>query len=360
MRVADKTLITGLIGVLGGPGPDRGGRERAPAFGMNPKTWASAALLVAAGCAAVFLAVWTVEAVAPVAEVQAVIAAGIDHGEADYDDEVPGDGPSLEGTPYDDEYITEAHTADGRIIDLGAPPGVRAKLAMGEPVVVALSSVTGRPVTVRTTEGDLSLHHSADRMVIVAVAGALIAAASWNRRRLRRVMSPVVSVALVVAVTGTGAVSLLPEPVRQAAGITPVDAMGIYGDARHFPRRVVRIGQEATWPGLTLRVDGPVTTGPPPGAPSWLDGFRVMVVPVSVTGSARTGHVRTLLIGAGQGRAELVDGPACGGLPGAFDGTTTGRSTAGPMCFAVPPRFEPRYLVIEEEDSVAVALTSVP
>jgi len=163
--------------------------------------------------------------------------------------------------------------------------------------------------------------------------------------------------AFVVAVLVAGAVAVR-SPYRDPPSEPLTDAigMGVYGDdgmrTPHALPPPADADGTARSGDVTVRVTGPVTTSPPPGAPGWVRDVHLIVVPVLATAPppARAdlspGYVALELVGRGRGRAVRLDAPACGGAPGAFDGRLTATRVQGPVCFVVPKDFRPLYLIV--------------
>jgi hypothetical protein len=335
--------------------------ERPGMFGIRPsepggRGAISGILLlpvIAAGLAWVFLAVWVAELAGPTTPQRAVISR---HDRTDAGDEA--------GTW---SYELEARTEDGVALDIGASNSVKMydSAGYGEPVVVYRSALTGRVVGVRTVTGYVDFHHHGGMIAIVVVASALVVAGTAGARRFMRLarpyLHPFVLVIVLASSAGVGAVALLDSPVIRGTQRLP-DAMGIYAQQRFFPDEVAGTGDVVELAGFTIQVTGPVATAAPAGSPAWLRAFRVAVIPVRVTyhGTYDRGFERVTLIGTGRGFPQMVGDPACGGVPGAFDGNATAAApqTAGPMCFVVPSGFQPRHLVIGTgADTVAVSLS---
>ncbi|MFF9498535.1 hypothetical protein [Streptomyces sp. NPDC014656] len=315
--------------------------ERTAVFG-----WASVLALALAGAALGFLAVWTAEAVAPVDREHAVAVRVTD---------LDGDGHERYG------YDLEARTTDGRTIPLAGGSARVDRVRSGEPVVVTLSRATGRPLAVRHVEGEANLHHHTGAVVLVVAAGLFAAAVAWRRRPLLRAASAVLPFAprllaaavTVAALVLAGAAPLDRDPADGSR--SSLDGMGIYRDPAFFPDRVVGVGTEAEVDDMAVTVRAPAATvAPAPGAGTAL---RVVAVPVVVRGTGQgTGtHLPVVLIGEGEGDAQLLRWSRCGEEPGALDDTFAPGETTGRLCFAVPQRFDPRYLVLERGGaSVAV------
>ncbi|GHA91974.1 hypothetical protein GCM10010305_39530 [Streptomyces termitum] len=331
-----------------GAGKDRAA-ERDRAVGASALLW-----LAAVGVVAVFLAVWGVEAVAPVVRESAVI------GHAD-------DGGGDDGGP--ESPAVKALTGDGRAVPLGEAGGILRPFRLGDAVVVTRSRVTGRPLAVRGPGGEADLHTHGGIVVLLAVSGVVVGVTCRYGRRVyaaaRRLPLP-------------GPVRRLPVfavPVAGAAlaGLTlfgpggsegrpwTLDGMGIYDAPEFFPGTVVPSGGTADVRGFSLRVGGPLAEGAPAGAPGRLAGLRVLVAEVVVrNGREAAAYLPVQLVGEGRGRAALLAAGECGAAPGGFDGHVPVRpAPVSRMCFVVPEGFAPRYLIVGgADDDVALAVSA--
>ncbi|MFI8324257.1 hypothetical protein [Streptomyces sp. NPDC085529] len=307
--------------------------ERTTVFG-----WLSVGLLVLAGAAAAFLAVWTVEAVAPVERHHAVIMK-VD------------DDPGLSDGHERFDYVVEAMTTDGRVLALAAGQERVNHLSLGEPVIVTLSRATGRPLSVRHRDGEVELHHHPWAVLAVVLAGLFTAVVAWRARALLRAGSAVLPFAprLVTATLTAAALLLAGNALLDAETYGDSrhvpDGMGIHRDAKSFPKQVVPTGREARLDDLHVTARGPAADSVPAGDDTRL---RIVSVPVTVRNPtpADIPWVPVKLIGEGPGVPQLLLGGRCGDEPGASDGSFARGETTGRLCFAVAQRFEPRYLIV--------------
>ncbi|MBC6459182.1 hypothetical protein [Actinomadura sp. HBU206391] len=296
-----------------------------------------------------FTALWTVEVIAPTTPENVVIS---QHG-CSYD--TCCDGHSTIGTC--------AFAADGQALDIAdynhiglVVPGYD-----GDPVVVHRSTVTGRVLKVWSTKesADLRVAGGICTLVLYCLAAGLLllltlpVRARLGGERPRRRPVTVLAVLVLTAVP-TGAWALRGPEIADARPLP--DSMGEYSQAGFLPDKTRRIGQTVeTEDGIAIQVTGPPTTRPPTGLPGRLNDFDLMIVPVTtrLTGDAIRpddyGQYRVTLIGAGRGNTVIVPDPPCATALRTFRGEVRAGTPPirGRLCFAVPPGFRPRYLVIE-------------
>lgn len=322
--------------------------ERNKAFGVLGLLW-----LAAVGAAVVFLAVWGVEAVAPVVRETAVI------GHAD-----DGDGG---GGPND--FFVEALTDGGAEVPLGEGGGILEPLHLGDAAVVTRSRVTERPLGVRGPDGEVDLHHHTGAVVLVTASVALLGGTLWRGRRIygaahrilrpraaRRLVPPAALLAGALAVS----VSLFASAAPDGRPWT-LDGMGVYDTPKFFPETVVRAGEAAVVRGYSLSIGAPLTEKRPVGVPGRLSGLRILVADVAVRSDRReAGYLPLQLIGKGRGKAALLEAADCGTAPGAFDGhVAQSPPPTARLCFVVPEGFRPRYLIVGgADDDVAMAVSA--
>jgi hypothetical protein len=259
------------------------------------------------------------------------------------------------------EYVVEARVDGGGTRRVGGGERFARQLSVGEPVVLRQARFTGQIIAVRTVERYLRKQPHAGHVAWVVIGLVLIGAVVavplgawarwlWRSRDPAAIVGTVVVVTLVVVISPLLSGGTIDRPpLRDDVG------MGVYGilpEQTAGPGGTVEVGDFA------VEVTGPVHTGPPPGSPAWLGDFHVVVVPVRVGFAGAADHVRPIvaLIGPGPGRAYPVPPPACGG-PDPFADEAAG-AAGGAVCFAVPPGFQPRYLILSGASQAALQLTA--
>jgi len=296
-----------------------------------------------------FLALWVTDVAAPTRTYSAVIS--------DVQEFVTHD----EAGTFRTTRNTAALGDDGRTIDLlrtTVPGGP----AYGDPLVLRLSEWTGRVAGARTAAQEARNALQPFTVALVVLSCLVLAVSALSRSRSLWTMAPrgLTAAVVALAVLVVGAVESR-SPYREPSRFPLTDefGMGVYGRTilKSLPPiampPVVEAGGDARLDAVTLRVTGPVATIPPAGAPGWLRDFHVITIPVLATApppanpSVFPGYVPLELIGRGTGDAVLVQSPACGGVPQAFDGRFPlgVLRFEGPVCFVVPKDFQPLYLV---------------
>ncbi|BAL88563.1 hypothetical protein AMIS_33430 [Actinoplanes missouriensis 431] len=285
-------------------------------------------LAVLPGVAVAVLGVALVDNLTPSERVPAVITAldnGFDKDSSDY-------------------RWASARADDGRALGLGAG----APAGYGEPVVVTLSTVTGRLVAIRAAGALYQPHRTNEYLfLVVLLLGVLVVAALIARRMARMVPWTLLLAAAVAGFAGVGGWQLASTAaIADAPRLPPSTGMGIYTEARFAPATRAATGQPVAFQDVTLRVTGPVTRGAPAGSAPWLGDFTVLTVPFSASSTGAPGgrYVPLTLIGSGSGTAERIAARHCG--PGGFDGQVPAGSVEGRMCFVVPPDFQPRQVIV--------------
>ncbi|WP_158852041.1 hypothetical protein [Saccharothrix deserti] len=288
---------------------------------------------VGLGAMASFGGRWIAEGLAGTYTVRAVVSV--------YDSETveSQDGP-------DTFYTVEARAEDGRAISL---PG-NEEFGITDPVVVRLSSLTHRVLSVRGADALVKSH---DRVwkAVPAVAGVVaVLFAGWMLVAGRRVISSGlgprgVLAAVVCGAVIAGFVLLSPSGFGRGAFIDstgPVpDLSGRYSRGGEPP--TVERGGVVRNEDFTLRASD-VRRGAPEGAAAWLSEFEVVTVRVEAT--RLTDFPIPLELRADEhGRPGLVRD--CAGAPGAFDHeSVVGRTVTGLVCFVVPQGYQPTQLVV--------------
>lgn len=265
-------------------------------------------------------------------------------------------------------YSTKVHARmwDGRALDISNhPDAITARgITVGEPVVVTRSRLTGRVVGVRTVQDHadyrpIRRHTAFDLLslvflVLVTVAAlapaAMIAPSVYEQApaaRLTVTAIYLVVVAATVTVTCTLWLHSPRLPATEPLPDTTTDQAPPTG----------RIGQYIeTADHITLTVTAPPVTTPPDGAPGWLHAFHIVAIPVTTAfagdahGPTPAGARRISLAGTGPGHAAIVTAGPCAAPLRPFRGTVTASSppATGAFCFAVPPGFQPHYLIIDQ------------
>ncbi len=287
------------------------------------------------GTVAAFSGRWFAEATAGSYEVRAVITV--------HDSETT-EGQNGTRTTWTSEALAE----DGRAMRL---PGEEA-FGMAEPVVVRLSALTDRVLSVRLPNGDLEDFHDQTAKVVLMTAGALaVLAGGWllvGRWRasareggtakpvLTFLLGVVLAAGVVLSPAGFG------QGAFRSATTVPVPDLSKAGLRTDPPPVVVRGGAARTGD-VTLRALG-VERGAPEGAAPWLSGFEVLTVRVEETRTAEGPPVAARLVADEHGSPELVE--KCAGAPGALTGPAASGTRTGLLCFAVPPGFVPSYLLL--------------
>jgi hypothetical protein len=307
--------------------------------------------LIAAALAGFGLAsivIWVVDAAGPTRAVPAVITR---------DDRVAHDDDN--GLRY--EYVDQARTDDGELVGLPSREQLSDSVTYGSPVRIEFSTITRNVVSVRSAEGLIRTGTGTVGLILLGFSAAALIVGTLAVGRLDAPRSP--AIAAGVAGFALPILLLLDTPAIGSSQELTARGYQIYNDTGFFPKTIAPTGQRVTVGDMTVRVSGPVTTTPPPGAPSWLAGFHVVTVPVewTHTGPYERGYQKIELIGPGSGIAEIVRAPACGGAPGGFDGdvdVTTELPRRGVMCYVVPPDFRPEHLIVGVDPSAAITLTT--
>ncbi|WP_181774024.1 hypothetical protein [Amycolatopsis pittospori] len=276
---------------------------------------------VVLGFIAAFVCRWTAEGSADAYDVRAVITTT---------DSETTEGQSGPHTTYEILAVTE----NGRAIDL--PTGETFGLA--EPVVVRLSSLTDRVLSVRGADTVLEVHHPWEKIAAMSAGGLLLLIGSVvvflvaRARSLPAFLAGAAMAAYVVlAPLGFGGTAY-----REAAD--PIPDLWEHRRQAWGPPPVIGRGQTVVAGDSTLRVIDRAPK-PPEGAAAWLSGFHVLTLRIEAT---RLGDTALELSAGEHGAPRRVED--CAGAPGAFDGTE------GLVCFVVPPGYRPEYLVVGKLD----------
>lgn len=239
-------------------------------------------------------------------------------------------------------YSVEARAEDGRAISL---PG-NTEFSLADPVVVRLSSLTDRVLSVRGVDGLVESHDlvwkavpAIGGVVVVLFAGWLLVTARRlpsGGLRYRGVVVSVLSGAvvagfLVLSPTGFGRGAFIESTDRV------LDLSRTY--SRDGPVPVVDRGEVVRTDAFTVRASD-VRRGSPEGAAPWLDEFDVVTVRIEAT-RLKDGPIPLELRADEHGRPGLVRDCA-----GAFDHDGAQETVAGLVCFVVPPGYQPTQLVV--------------
>ncbi|MBB5857941.1 hypothetical protein ACFQ05_20220 [Amycolatopsis umgeniensis] len=282
------------------------------------------ALGIVLGFIAAFAGRWAAEGMAETYDSRAVISVS---------DSTTTEGQSGPHTTYETLAVTE----DGRAIEL---PTGRA-FGLAEPVVVRISSLTDRVLSVRGADEVVEAHHPWERITVMSIGGALlvlgavvvysVARPVTVRKSLSFLAGFVFAAYVVLAPVGFGGTAY-----RDAAD--PVPNLWEHRRDAWGPPPVIGKGQTAASGDSAVRV---LDSRPesPEGAEAWLSGFHVLALRIE---ASRLGDTALELSADEHGSPRRVE--QCAGAPGAFDGTT------GLVCFVVPPGYQPKYLVVGELD----------
>ncbi|OOC04827.1 hypothetical protein B0293_20435 [Amycolatopsis azurea DSM 43854] len=276
------------------------------------------------GFVAAFVGRWAAEGMAGGHDLRAVISV------SDSTTTEGQDGPHV-------AYETLAVTEDGRALEL--PTGKAFGLA--EPVVVRLSSLTGRVLSVRGAAGIVEVHHPGEKIAAMSIGGALLVLGAvvvfsavrpvTARKSLWFLAGFAFAAYVVLAPLGFGATAY-----REAA--EPVPNLWEHRREAWGPPPVIGKGQAAVSGESAVRVLES-RSEPPEGAEVWLSGFHVLTLRIE---ASRMGDTALELSADEHGAPRRVKD--CAGVPGAFDGST------GLVCFVVPPGYQPKYLVVGKLD----------
>ncbi len=276
------------------------------------------------GFIAAFAGRWTAEGMAGTYDLRAVISVA---------DSTTTEGQNGPHTTH--EIVAVAENA--RAVEL--PTGEAFGLA--EPVVVGLSSLTDRVLSVRGADEVVEAHHPWEKITAMSIGGVVLVlgvAVAFSvtrpvtvRKSLSFLAGFVFGAYVVLAPLGFGWTAY-----REAAD--PVPNLWEYRREAWGPPPVIGKGQAAVSGDSTVRVLDS-RAEPPEGAEAWLGGFHVLALRVE---TSRLGDTALELSADEHGAPRRVED--CAGAPGAFDGT------AGLVCFVVPSGYQPKYLVVGELD----------
>jgi hypothetical protein len=231
---------------------------------------------------------------------------------------------------------------------------------VGDPVVVTRSAITGDVTAVRTSS-DYIAGFDNFAVIFVDVLGPLLllfVTVVPVRKLLHRIPKRFVIGVPAVAFATMFVVLLALSGPEAAMGQQPPPSATALNDPSS-PTTVVGSIEKVTTANISVVLDGPMSHRPPTGAASWLDDFAVISIPVTATllgpnsEGDHFGSLQTSLIGEGIGNANGVDPADCSHQSpsnGFGDGITLDQlgPRPGVLCFVVPTRFRPHYLVLTD------------
>ncbi|WP_410579655.1 hypothetical protein [Amycolatopsis sp. lyj-108] len=278
------------------------------------------ALGIVWGAVAAFVGRWTVEGLAGVYDVRAVISER---------NSTTSEGQHGPRTSYEVLAIGE----DGRAIELPT----RDTFGLADPVVARLSSVTDRVLSVRGATDVVEAHHPWEKITAMSLGWVLLVLAAIVLARLARPGIAWKSLPFLAGLAFAALVVLTPVGFGGTAYGEVSDPVPNFWELRRDlwgPPPVFARGQTAVSGDSAVRVLDS-RSGPPEGAEAWLSGFHVLTLRIE---ASRFGDSALELSADEHGEPERVKD--CAGAPGAFDGTT------GLVCFVVPPGYRAEYLLV--------------
>ncbi len=282
------------------------------------------AIGIVLGSIAAFAGRWTAEGLAGRYDLRAVVSVS---------DSKTTEGQNGPHTTYEIMAVTE----NGRALELPTAE----TFGLAEPVIVRLSSLTDRVLSVRGADAVVEAHHPGEKITAMSIGGALVVLGVVVAFLVARPVTVRKSLSFLAGFAFAAYVVLAPlgfggTAYREAAD--PVPNLWEHRREAWGPPPVIGKGQTAVSGESAVRVLDS-RPEPPEGAEAWLSGFRVLTLQME---ASRLGDTALELSADEHGAPQRVKD--CAGAPDAFDGT------AGLVCFVVPAGYQPKYLLVGNLD----------